>query len=270
MSFEGEVPTLACGQSATIKLSGKAPKATAFVVTSDDVQVSDEKASGTSWEAKVKVASTAAPGRVRVEAHAPVSDANTSQPALEIRGRYELDLKYEDGFSAHFTPETIDADTNRMQGTLAFTRGKEKKSLRAEVEPQDGRLRVALEVAEEEQKARDDEGAALQKLNAEGMMQGNAAAIQKCFELKDPARMPCVQKVQEKAQKDADAFKAKMDAVQASFAKQHPQEAWACQELELTASKGALTGTAHCSMNTRELKISSGTLKCLGPLAKAE
>jgi hypothetical protein len=263
VSFEGDPKRVACGDLASVSLGGKFAKGTSFLVNDDEVQIVDQKPGATGWTAKLKVLPTAAPRNVTVAAILPVSGAESDVQVLRIRGRYDLDLKFEDGWTAHFT--TAQADETQLGGELAWVKGGEKRTTPAQVEFNDSKVRIAWQRSQEEMDAQVAATEKLQSLGGEEVMKKVMARVEECLKKAEPARSACVQQVQKQNDADMKALKDKADAVAAEGEAKKPTAAWGCAEVKLTASNGALTGTATCARE-RTQKV-TGTLKCVGPIS---
>jgi hypothetical protein len=261
VSFEGEAPVAACGQTITLEVKTRAPKGTALLFASDDVAVLDEKTTGAGWKAKVKIQPAATPSLVTLHAIAPVSGAEQSISALKIRGRYTLELKFEDGWSARFETENADPGSGVLEGKLAFKKGGESRSLPARVDPGERGLRVRWQRSDEEAAVESETAQKLQSLGGEDAMRRMVARIQECFQKPQPEQAPCMAAVSKQNDADAAELRKKKDAIEAETDARRPTAAWACGELALTADAGALSGSATCAPKNRKLKA-SGTLTC--------
>jgi hypothetical protein len=267
VTFEGDPQRVSCGDTASLKLTGKWPKGTTFLFNDDDVQILEEKSGAGTYQAKFRVGQNAAPTAVAVHAIAPVSGAQLSTNALAVRARYDLDLKFDDGWTAHFTTEQASADSGQLNGTASWQKGGEKRQLRAVVEPQDNsRLLFRTALTEEEEKLSEEETEAVRAAASELDMGKMTGRVETCMKKPDPVRSACIEEAEKKSSAEAEAVKKKIDAQKAKFDARAPKAAWTCHNMELRAAAGALSGKATCGrFSDRELKV-TGTLRCTGAI----
>jgi hypothetical protein len=267
VTFGGELPRLSCGQTVPLKITGHWPKGTTFLLSNDDAQLSDIKDDGHTWQATLKTAA-AAIGGFELHAIAPVSGAQAATSAGAIRARYELELKFEDGWTAHFVPSEADAGSGQLQGPLQWRKGQGSREGVAQVSPGDGSLRIDIQPTPERMKVSGDMVAKLQTLGSEEPMQQAMKSLEECMKKSGDAQAACLQQANAAAEKAGDAMKKKMDAIQAEAAAKEPADAWNCSQLELTARAGVLSGTANCTGDKKQRV--TGAIKCLGPIALSE
>ena len=244
ITFDGDVATVPCGGSANIAVSGKFPKGTAFLVNDDDVEIADARADAAGWRARLTAAPNAAPAVVNLHAIAPVSGAERSMRIAQITGTYQLDLRFEDGWTAHFAGDQ-----------LAWKKGGESRTTRAEFT--DMTLRW-----ERSQEETDAQNAAMQKMTAASQENQSpiAAAMERmkaCMAKADPERQACMNAINA----DMEEIGKKMQAMQEDAESARPTAAWGCAEAHLQSHAGALTGTATCAPHDRKMKM-TGSLRC--------
>lgn len=261
VSLQGEAPQVACGGTATVKLTGKAPKGTTFLFSDDDVQVVEQKTLASGWQASVKIAASATPRDVNVHAIAPVTGAEASQRALLIRGRYQLELKFEDGWTARFA--TTSVEDNDLGGDLSWKKGEAARATPARISWSDGKLRLQWERSQEEIDGRSTAAGQLQSLGGEAAVQKAMARVEACMKKADPARGTCMEAAEKQNDAEMEVLKKKMDAAVDAAEAKLPRDAWGCSEAQLESAAGALSGTATCPPKERKVKV-TGTLKCLG------
>lgn len=244
VTFDGSVVELACGKTGTLHVAGQWPKGSAFLISDDDVQVVEQKASETSWQARVKAAPAAAPYDVSVHVISPATNAERAIRVAKITGKYTLDLRFEDGWTAHFA-----------DGNLAWKKGGEARETQAELAPEGNRMQLRWQRSQEEIDANQKGMEKLQSLGSEQAMQH----MQACMAKAEPARSACMQDVQ----KEFDALGKKVQAAQEEAESRRPTAAWACNDARLDATGGAVTGVAVCAPHDRKMKV-TGTLACSG------
>ena len=263
-----EPQRVSCGQTFTADLQGKFAKGTAFLISDDDVRVLDEKRTAGGWHAKLQVGKGAFPADVTVTAFAPVSNAQQSTRVAVVRGRYELDLDFEDGWKAQLRP-AADADDSgdNFFSTATFTKGPETRSLRADVRPGGEGVRVDLEMSAEEQALSKQTMTGLQANFDNSGFKAMQEKIGACTKLPQDSQLGCIQAMQPEMEKMAAESKARSDALEAEVKSKRVKASWNCQRLQLTARAGALTGTAECQDEVR-FKV-TGTVRCLPLKPKA-
>jgi hypothetical protein len=264
VSFEGEPARVSCGGTASVSLTGKFAKGTAFLVSDDDVQIVEQKPTATGWQANLKVASAATPRNVQVHAIVPVSGAESAAQVLRIRARYDLDLKFEDGWTAHFATAQAD-ESGQLGGDLVWKKGAETRTTPAQIDFSDTKLRVAWQRSQEEMDAQQAAADKMQSLGGGDVMQKVMARIEECMKKGEAERNACLEKAGKQNDADMAALKQKADAIAAEGEAKKPAAAWGCSDANLEASNGALSGTASCTRE-RKQKV-SGTLKCVGPVS---
>ena len=267
VTFLDQAPRLACGGTGTVSVAGKFAKGTAFLLNDDEVEVLEEKVTATGWQAKVRVAKAALPADVDLHALAPVSSAERDGRLLQIRGRYELDLKFEDGWTAHFAPADSD-DAGQLAGIFSWKKGTAARETRAALTPGRGTLAIRLEMSPEDAQLIEEQARAVLALHGDAFVTKAMERMQACMAKAEVARGPCMDEAGKKGTADADAFAAKTAKLEAAYAAKRPTAAWSCTELRLVSTAGALSGTAQCARE-KTLKV-SGALTCLGPIAAAE
>lgn len=257
MTFEGEPPVLACGQSASVKLSGRFPKGTQLVVSNDDVVLDNLKVTATQATATVKVSPVALPGPVYLQTLTPVSGATRDLRLLEIRERLDLVLRFDDGWSVHVTPA----------GEAVWSKGGKTRESHAMVAVEEDGLRVRFEPSEEAQKLVQEQAEAIANLAAgPDAAEGASARFDACQKLPTDKLGPCLSKVMNEVAA-VNARKVKeMDQVAARFEAKKPREAWGCDEVALRGTLARFTATATCA---KPLQVTAQA-KCLGPLPKEE
>ena len=245
MSFEGDPVDLPCGGTAKVALPGKFVPGTAFVVSNDDVQIADARTDAAGWQAKLRAAPNAAPDDVHVHAITPVSGAERSMLIARLTGTVQLDLRFDDGWTAHFAGDS-----------LTWKKGAQTRTTRAEVRPGHP-LRLDWERSPEEIAAGQ---AAMKQLTSEEMqapMQKAMERMQECLKKAQAEQQACMQSVNA----DIEKFNEKVKAQQEQAEKARPSDAWACADARLDAQGGSVTGTATCPPHERKMKI-TGTLRC--------
>lgn len=262
VSLQGEVPQVACGGAATVRLTGKAPRGTAFLLSDDEVQIVEQKVLPDGWQASVKVAANASPRDVNVHAIAPVTLAEGSQRVLRISGRYALDFKFDDGWTAHFA--TTAADGTQLTGDLAWKKGGEARTTQAQVDWSDGSLRLRWQRSQEEIDAQNAAAEKLQGLGGADAIEKAMGRAQECLKKAEPARTSCLAAAEKQNDVELQALRKKMDALAAEGEAKLPRAAWGCTEAQLASAGGVLSGTATCPPQERKVKV-TGALKCLGP-----
>ena len=253
ITFEGEPTKLSCGETGTLRLAAKVPAGTAFLLNDDDVQVVEQKTTADGWQAKVKVAAAAAPRDVNVHAIAPVSGAEQSMRIATVGGKYQLDLRFEDGWTARFA-----------DGSLSWKKGGEARTTQAELAPQGSGLGLRWARSQEEIDAQQKAVAKLQGAGGQEEMQRAMQRIQTCMAKPEAERVPCIQSVQKQNDADIAAMNKKVQKAQDEAEALRPTAAWACSDLRLEASAGALTGVATCAPKDHKMKV-TGTLTCSAP-----
>ena len=246
VTFEGEPLLLAPGAAATIHLTGHFPAGTAFLFDDDAVQVTHEKASGTGWEAQIKVAASALPSDVRVAVIAPVSGADQSVQVLRIRGMYQLDLKFADGWTAHVVPRELDKDSGNLTCDAEFKRPGDPKSPQKRsltLRMNDGAFNGRLDANEEDQAVY---AAMSEKLVA--AMTPDPSTMKKIEEFAAKAGAckteACMNKAREELTALSEAQEKKSAAAAASVGK---LAAYQCASFDVAGTLNELTGKATCS-----------------------
>lgn len=262
-TFDGEAPRVGCGQSAALKLTGHWPKGTVFLVDTDDAQLSDVKDDGHTWQARLKTAA-AALGSIGLHAIAPVSGADRSVRAAEIRARYELELKFADGWTAHFSPSQADAGSGQQSGPLHWRKGEKQREGLAALDPGKGRLTLDIQPAPEVQQATEELATKLQAMQGDEALASVMKRAEECMKKAGEAQAACLQKASDQAEKAGEAMRKKMEKAQAEANAKLPEDAWTCSRLELTARNGALSGTASCAADRTQPV--TGTFKCAGAI----
>jgi hypothetical protein len=245
--FDGDPIPLTCGGSSPINVSGKFPAGTAFLVNDDDVEIIGAKTDSDGWHAKLKAAPNAAPSTVNLHAVAPVSGAERSMRIAQVSGKYEMDLKFDDGWTAHFAGDA-----------LAWKKGGETRSTRAEMDADSGHIRLRWEQSPEAAAAQEKQVEAMKSAYSGNEMQEAMKKMQGCMQKADPGRQTCMEAVNA----DMEKLNKKVSAQQEAAENARPTAAWGCNDALLDAHAGALSGTATCAPHDRKMKI-TGSLKCL-------
>jgi len=263
-----EAQRVSCGQTFTADLNGKFAKGTTFLISDDDIRVLDEKRTASGWHAKLQVAKGAFPADVTVTAFTPVSNAQQSTRVAVVRGRYELNLGFEDGWKAQLRPaDDADDSADNFVSTATFTKGSETRSLRADVRPGGEGVRIELEMSPEEQALSKETMAGLQSNFDNSGFKAMQEKLGACTKLPQDQQLGCIQAMQPEMEKMSAETKARSDALEAGIKAKRVKASWNCQRLQLTAQAGALTGTAECQDDVRFTV--TGTVRCLGLKPKA-
>jgi len=257
VAFGGDPLETACGQAKDVRIAGKFAKGTAFVIAHDDVRALGEKLDAEGWKARLAPHKDAAPGPVRVHAIVPVSGAERSTEVMVVRGRYQIDARFDDGWAASMVTD------GNSGGEFTWSKGSEKRAGIASVHSNGSRVSVDVAPPAERQKLEMEE---MQKLMAAVEASGMTALqekIQGCGKLPQDRLIACLQALQgetEKLRAQADEADKRMKA---QILERQPKAAWNCTGWRLHAREGKLTGTASCAGEV-EQKV-TGTLRCLAP-----
>jgi hypothetical protein len=240
MTFDGDAPKVACGQTLPLSFAGRFPKGTQLVLHSDDASLADVKVGETSAKATLHVAKSALPGPLELEAIAPVSGASVFQQAAVVEEKLGLQLQFEDGWSAKL---------EQRQGQtydVAWSKAGKSRSSRATVTPEEGGLRVQFEMSAEQQALAQEQVAQSQTMMTDPDFQAMQDVFSRCEKLPQDKQLACMQKASEEAKAIGDRLKKKQDAQGAKIQARQPHDAWACSRASLRGSGGQLTGTAEC------------------------
>jgi hypothetical protein len=242
--FDGEVQTLACGQTSPLQLKGNYPKGTQFVLHSDDVRIEGNN---------IKVSKDALPGPIELEAISPVSGASLFTQVAKIDSKLKLTLQYEDGWSAKIEPTD--------GGYLAnFSKGTATRSLRCDLTPQSNGVRVDVQPSEEQQKLVNEQVSGITTMLQDPDYQRAQKQLGECGKLDKDAQMPCFQNAMKDLSAVSERMKKAQDEQTANINARKPRDAWACNQVNFSGGNGHLTGTADC--DDRHMKVTA-TYTCL-------
>jgi hypothetical protein len=254
MTFAGDAPFVACGQSLPLAFAGRFPKGTQLVLHSDDASLSDVKVTETSAKATLRVAKSALPGPLELEAITPVSGATVFQQAAVVEEKLRLQLQFEDGWSAKL---------ERVQGKtydVSWTKAGQSRSSHATVTPEEGGLQLQFEMSPEQQALAQEQVAQAQTAMTDPDFQAMQTVFASCEKLPQDKQMACIQKASEDAKAIGDRMKKKQEAAGAKIQARQPHDAWACSRASLRGSGGQLAGTADCFAQQKV----TARVECLG------
>ena len=264
VTFEGEAPKLGCGASAPVQLKGSWPKGTLFVVDNDGAALSEIKDDGHTFRALLKTAAVAI-GSVQLTAISPVSGADRSTRAADIRARYELELKFEDGWTAHFTPSEADPSSGQLQGQLQWKKGDKTRESAAQADPDTNQLKLKIAPGPETQAVMADFSAKVDEDPGDNGTAAAQAAYGQCMKKPSATQVACVEKSSEPMAKFAEKTRKRMEKLHSDYEKSLPKDAWGCDTVELTVKGSSISGLANCAAETKQ-KV-TGTIACTGPIA---
>lgn len=255
MTFQGNAPKVACGQTAKLDLTGHFFKGTQLVLHSDDAHLTDVKLTDSKALATLHVSKNALPGPLELEAITPVSGASSSQRVAIVDGKLNISLQFEDGWTAKLM------QTREEQYTAAWSKAGKTRTSNAGVHPEEGGLRIELEASPEQQALAQEQVTQVQAQLADPDMQALQNSFAACGKVAKEEQMPCMQKAAVEAQAIGDRLKKKQEAQAAVMKARQPKEAWACSQVSLRGSSGQLTGTATCAAT---LKVTA-SVECAPP-----
>ncbi len=255
VTFESELVPVGCGKSAQVAIAGRFTKGSSVVVRRDDVRASGEKLAENQWRATLHASPEALPGPIEIEVVNEVSGATASKQVGEVRGQLALTLRFEDGWRAVLTPKADAAHEVR------WTKGELSRISSAQVNPEQGRIRVAFAHSDEEVAALTEQSKELSTGLMTPELQAAMEKMQACAKEEQAAQMGCIQRVQPELQRVSEQNSKRLEAMKAAFESKRPKDAWACDHVELRGPLLLLEGSAECP---RPLKVTA-TATCTAP-----
>lgn len=183
MTLRGGAKPAACGETAKITLHGHFPAGTKVQIRRDDVTLEHVKQTPTTLSATLKLAKTALPGPVALDATSP--GARASLIVAVVNEKLRLSLQFEDGWSA--------ALNQARSGAYDVVWRKETTTSesRAEVAPLEGGLRINFQANPQTRDSKEALGCSQAILRGKGgQLEGNGQCAGK--EMKVTAKLECL------------------------------------------------------------------------------
>jgi hypothetical protein len=255
MTFQGDAPKLACGQTSQVVLTGHFPKGTQLILHSDDAQLSDVKVTEASAKGTLRVGKNALPGRLEVEAVTPVSGASIFQRVAEIDEKLNISLVFEDGWTAKLT------QVQDQIYTATWSKSGQTRTSTAGVHSQEGGgLHIELEGSPEQQAIANEQVKQAQAQMADPDMTALQKLFSDCEKQPKDAQMACMTKASAEAQVIGNRIKKKQEDQAAAAKDKQPKEAWACNKIDLRGAAGKLSGDAECAVAGQKV---TATVACV-------
>lgn len=253
MTLPGGAQPLACGETTKINLEGHFPSGTKVQIHRDDANLADVKLTATSLAATLKLAKTALPGPVTLEATSPAGRA--SLVVANVNEKLRLSLQFEDGWTAAL---------NELQAgfyDVVWTKGATTRESHAQIAPTDGGLRINFQMSAEQQRLEQERVDAVQARFKDAEFQTVQKRFEACRQLPNEQQKSCLAKANEKSQGVREKLRKEDEGRSAALKAREPKEAWACLQASVRGRDGQLEGIARCAV--KEMKVKA-KVECLG------
>jgi hypothetical protein len=263
VTFQGGVQELQPGATATVEVTGALQEGARLLFACDEVSVLKESRKKGGWSAQVRVDRAALPGDCTLHVLAPVSLAESASRVLEIRGRYQLDVRFEDGTTAAFTPERLEEGT--LWGSVAFKAPGEKLASRTRKASLAAGEPLVIEVLPGEEELLEQQQAAQSALAALGspaFQKAQEEAVRKmeaCGKLPQDKLAACMQEAGQAMAEAQKQVSGKLEEAKAERARTGPKGGLGCTRWSLRGAGGKVWGEAACGEGV-ELKV-GGTIR---------
>jgi hypothetical protein len=242
------------GTTANLRVRGKFVPGSKFLFENDDVEVVQENATATEYQATLRVPATVGPGYSPLHVLAAVSGYEATCPAVYIGGKYEWDFDVENGWRIKLHPagDTFPAEGSapEVKYTAEFYRGNESKPF--EVREFGLGLKGTLY-------GDSYSGGLTQSASAPG---GPPADMQKLMQkLMDPSTTP--QEREQLAKRMGDLQQQMVQQTQSMVNQQQKDAEFGCQNLNFSGNADPVEGQVSCGPNGN-FKI-KGTRRFVGP-----
>jgi len=253
MTLPGGAQSIVCGESAKVSLQGRFPRGTQLKVRRDDAQPEDLKLTATSATATLKLARTALPGPVTLDATSPAGKA--SIVVANVNEKLRLSLQFEDGWSAAL---------NELQAgfyDVVWKKGETTRESHAQIAPTDGGLRINFQMSPEQQRLEQERVDAVQARFKDPEFQAAQKRAEACQQVASDQQLKCRVDAEKKAAPAREKLRKEDEQRSAALKAREPKEAWGCLQAVLHGRDGQLQGTGHCVF--REIPVTA-KVECLG------
>lgn len=271
VTFKKDPLKLTPGASGLLELNGTISPESTFLLSTDDLAITNSTSSATGWNATIAASKNALPGNYSLSIIAPVSGAEVSLRAVELRGKFELEVVFGDGMIAKLHPtsvndlvESCDLEWHE-KGKSAVTR-----SGTAQVDFDAASVRVSVRPSPEElsaQSQRSTAGMAIFKdPDVQKKLNDISAKMGACTKLPQAQMSGCIKATAEQSENLQKELKVRTDAATAAYEQQHPHGPLTCLEWTLTGKAKSLTGEARCGEDATQKIV--GSANYLGTAAQ--
>jgi hypothetical protein len=253
MKLPGGAQSVTCGDAVKVKLEGHFPAGTKVQIRRDDVELADLKLTPATLAATVKLAKTALPGPVTLEATSPAGRA--ALVVANVNEKLRLSLQFEDGWTAAL---------NEAQAgfyDVVWSKGTERRESHAQIAPTDGGLRINFQMSPEQQRLEQERIDAVQARFKTPELEEVQKRSDACRQLPSDQQLKCSVDAAKKAAPVREKLRQEDEKLSASIRARQPKEAWGCLQAVLHGRDGQLQGSGHCVF--REIPVTA-KVECLG------
>ncbi|HEY2027738.1 MAG TPA: hypothetical protein VGH20_00900 [Myxococcales bacterium] len=253
MTLQGGAQNVACGDTAKISLQGRFPNGTKVTVRRDDAELDDVKLTPTSLSATLKLAKTALPGPVTLDA---LSAGNRASLVIaNVNEKLRLSLQFEDGWIAALS------EAQAGFYDVVWSKGTATRESHAQIAPTDGGLRINFQMSAEQQKLEQERVDAVQARFKDPEFKAAQQRFEDCQKLAKEEQKACLMKASAQSQTVREKLRKEDEQRSAALKAREPKEAWGCLQAIVHGHGGQLEGVGHCVF--KEMKVTA-KVECLG------
>jgi hypothetical protein len=271
VTFKKDPLKLTPGASGLLELSGTVSRDSTFLLSGDDLAITHATYSATGWSATIAASKSALPGNYSLSIVAPVSDAEVDLRAVEVRGKFDLEVKFPDGTTARLHAKQLD-DLVELCDLEWREKGKSAviRTGTAEIHFDAANVRVTVLASPEELSAQTERSRSAMELFADPAVQKKLNDVSQrmgnCSKLPQAQITDCVEAVSADSEKLQKELKDRTDAATAAYEQKRPHGPLTCLEWTLSGDAKSLTGEARCGEDATQNIV--GAASYLSPAAK--